>query len=378
MKRFKLSNLLTIFATLLLCSCGGDDIEDPKGENSKDSLTPLSVSQKFLTDGMIFDSAEDAKTFHFKSETTWTATLDVTEDEEKSDLWCTIDKMEGEAGNSAITVHCLANKGNQNRTATLTISNQGSSMRIRITQAYETFLQLSEYDVVVSDSSHLVSIGVTYNVDHYSLEIPSEASSWIHPVNTRAKKENIENFQIDPNPHPARNASISFHACNKDGNILFTQYLYISQISAPSYLIGRQESFVYEGSGTSQLMIQQNGSYKSMGDAESFHADFTVSVSDSLATIDIPSIAMNGGTINKTHLSQLVMSENEDKMTELTEGFPTSLSGSFTIDNKTYQISNVYMEITANAWEMNIALLQIYFGENGEYVLSIKYIGKRE
>ena len=377
MKRFYLSNLLAIFATVLLCSCGGDDIEDPNGETTKDSLTPLSVSQKFLTDGMTFDSVEDAKTFHFKSGTTWTATLDFTEDEENSDPWCTIDKMEGEAGNSAITVHCMVNKTNQDRTATLTISNKSSSIRILITQAYETFLQLSEYDVVVSDSSHLVSIGVTYNVDHYSLEIPSEASSWIHPVNTRAKKESIENFQIDPNPHPARIAPISFHACNRDGNILFTQYLYISQISAPSYLIGRQESFAYNGTGKSELKYLENGSYKNKGE-ENFNADFIINVSDSLATIEIPSLTLNGGTLRDTRLSQLVLSENEDKMTELTKGFETSLSGSFTLDGKTYPISDVYLEITANAWEMNIALLEIYFGENNEYVLSIKYIGKRE
>ena len=374
MKRSNLSNLLAFFAAFLLCSCGGDDMEEPNP--SKDSLTPLSVSQKFLTEGMTLDSAEDAKTFHFKSGTAWTALLDVSENEENSDPWCTIDKTEGEAGNSAITVYCMVNKSDQDRTATLTISNQSTSIRIHITQAYETFLQLSDYDIVLSDSSHLVSIGVTYNVDHYTLEIPSEAS-WIHSVHTRAKKENIEDFQIDPNPHPARNVSISFHACNRDGNILFTQYLYISQISAPSYLIGRQESFIYSGTGTSQLKCLENGSYKNKGE-EDIHADFTISVTDSLATIEIPSLSMNRGILNKIQLNQLLLSENEGEITTFTEGTQTALSGSFTIDGKTYPVSNVYMEITANAWEMNIALLEIFFGENEEYVLSIKYIGKRE
>ena len=79
MKRFILSNLTAIFAALLLGSCGGDDVESP--QDSKDSLTPLPVSQHFLSQGMTFNSAEDAKTFHFNSATPWTAQREVQEDE---------------------------------------------------------------------------------------------------------------------------------------------------------------------------------------------------------------------------------------------------------------------------------------------------------
>ena len=376
MKRFILSNLTAIFAALLLGSCGGDDVESP--QDSKDSLTPLPVSQHFLSQGMTFNSAEDAKTFHFKSTTPWTAQLEVQEDEEKSVLWCAIDKTEGEAGNAAINVYCFANKGNSDRKATLTISNQSTSLRFSISQTYEVFLQLTEYDVIVSDSSNLVSIGVTYNVDHYTVEIPAEATSWISLVGTRAKKESVEKFQIQPNPHPARNASIPFNACDKDGNILFTQYLYVSQISAPSHLIGRQESFVYSGLSQSLIKALEGGKYDKTVSSDDIQADFTLSVDDSLSTIRIPSFAMKGATLSPIRLTQLVLAENEDKTTTLTLGPETTLEGSLTIDGTTWQASDAYMEITANAWEFNIALLEIFFGENKEYVLSIKYLGKRD
>ncbi|MBQ1634158.1 MAG: BACON domain-containing protein [Bacteroidaceae bacterium] len=376
MKRFILSNLTAIFAALLLGSCGGDDVESP--QDSKDSLTPLPVSQHFLSQGMTFNSAEDAKTFHFKSATPWTAQLEVQEDEEKSVLWCAIDKTEGEAGNAAINVYCFANKGNSDRKATLTISNQSTSLRFSISQTYEMFLQLTEYDVIVSDSSNFVSIGVTYNVDHYTVEIPAEATSWISLVGTRAKKESVEEFQILPNPHPARNASIPFNACDKDGTILFTQYLYVSQISAPSYLIGRQESFTYTGSCRPLIKALEGGKYDKTISSDDIQADFTLGVADSIASLRIPSLVTKGASLSQIQLNQLILSDNEEKTTTIALGPESTLEGTLTIDGTIWQASEAYMEFTADAWEMNIAQLEIFFGENKEYVLSIKYSGKRD
>jgi len=376
MKRIISFPLLGVLSLLLFSACGDDDVEEP---NPQDTLTPLPISQAFLTGGMTFDSAEDAKTFHFKSSSAWTAKLDVNPDEANSTLWCTIDKTEGEAGAAAITVYCLANKDNQDHTATLTIANEGTSLEVHITQSFETFLELSEYDVVVSDSSNLVTINISYNVDHYSFEIPSEASSWISSVGTRARKEGTERFQIEPNPHQARSTSIPFNACDASGKVLFTQHLYVSQISAPSYLIGRQEDFVYSGSGTSQLItLQENGSHKHTGDAETIQTDITLAVSDSLATLTIPSMEVNGGTLSTIRLEQLLLAENEAKTTTISDGLSTALTGSFTRDGKSYPISGIYMEVTATAWEITVSHLQIYFGENEEYILSIKYFGHRE
>lgn len=179
-------------------------------------------------------------------------------------------------------------------------------------------------------------------------------------------------------PNPARNASIPFNACDKDGTILFTQYLYVSQISAPSYLIGRQESFTYTGSCRPLIKALEGGKYDKTISSDDIQADFTLGVADSIASLRIPSFVTKGASLSQIQLNQLILSDNEEKTTTIALGPESTLEGTLTVDGTIWQASEAYMEFTADAWEMNIAQLEIFFGENKEYVLSIKYSGKRD
>ena len=139
-------------------------------------------------------------------------------------------------------------------------------------------------------------------------------------------------------------------------------------------LVGQKgQVYNYSVKGTAQRLDKSGNSYVNNTSAKAFTATLPVTVNNSTAMFVLPAMEIDG--IKMTDITY-----NNLTLTAATNGEYTSMdvsnnlevSGTATINGTEYPARDLYIkEACLTSAGIYITTMQIYFGENGEYVLSL-------
>lgn len=135
------------------------------------------------------------------------------------------------------------------------------------------------------------------------------------------------------------------------------------------------ESYDYQCNGKIQPCIINGEQYMPMGSGTplSYSGTITVKATQSTATLTVPAVNVDGVTIGQVTISGLTLTAVGESYTSLSvpdQG--VSAEGSITVDGKTYEISNLYLEdAKLTSQELAITNLQLFFGEGEEYLINM-------
>lgn len=147
---------------------------------------------------------------------------------------------------------------------------------------------------------------------------------------------------------------------------------------ASNYVNAQGTTYNYTGTAQAQLLKKTADGYLFVEkDGKTTKVDMTLPlVAGNVATIQFPTISVDGGTMTNTAVGNLVITANGSKNT-VTVGDQTTATGSLTLDGKTYNISGVYLQdCTYSTTKFEGKTMQIYFGDANDYVMSITFDGK--
>lgn len=188
----------------------------------------------------------------------------------------------------------------------------------------------------------------------------------------------------------------TFVSC--DGDVLGTIAEIIKQVITNSS--ERKTTFEYSGTLTAQLLISDGkGGFTTAGDAVSFEGTqcpvterrFTRTTSNSmsdgstqlvgqkemhLADIELPALPVNGAEMTNVNLYSLDCKIDTAQIRSISFGDETSGTGSLTIGEQSYELSNVFFDGQFDQKMYKIKTTSLYFGET--YVVNITYDAKNK
>ena len=169
--------------------------------------------------------------------------------------WCAVSPSRGgKAGDNILNVICIANKGTDNRTATVAIKAMDLVQEVVITQLQTNVLVLTakkEYDIPYQGQE--IGFKVSHNLD---LEIDIEGD-WIKNAGTKALEEKDLTFVVEPNTGAARSGKITFTAGPLQEEIVINQDAWVLE-----FTVDPAEDFTFnpEG-GTHKISVSSNVDY---------------------------------------------------------------------------------------------------------------------
>jgi hypothetical protein len=148
-----------------------------------------------------------------------------------------------------------ANDSNDNRTGTITVSNGNIVQEIKVMQAgqYDILLSQSEFSVVADGET--IQVVVSSNLDYMT----TISDDWVKEVGTRALADKTYSFEVSPNlTYDSRTATITFQSITGD----VSKTLTITQAQRNALVVADKEySFESEG-GSLDLKVQANVDYE--------------------------------------------------------------------------------------------------------------------
>lgn len=151
--------LLTLFKTTafvtLLVGCG------ETGKESDPEVTPeINFPEAIVSSGISVESPAQSVTVNFTTNVAWSATV--------SADWVTISPTSGEAGKNSVKVMIKENKTGQPRSATVTITDEGSTQKVSVTVRQEALLaslSVTPESLTFSANKGEEMLNVTSNTD---------------------------------------------------------------------------------------------------------------------------------------------------------------------------------------------------------------------
>lgn len=210
MKRYLFFHVL--LSALLLCGCGG---------SSDDELQPdvtLSVTPSLVT----IDADAGRDEFVVEASGDWTLS-GVPE-------WCSsVRPNRGGAGKTAVSIVGKFYDGEQDRTATLTVTCGAKSVPVALTQRGKRSILLTPDRI-----EPLACGGDSFEVRAeanfaYKVEIRQEGDPWLRQVGSLPKENGTLYFEAAPNPGVAREAVVVFRDTQSD----YEAKLAVTQLGAP-------------------------------------------------------------------------------------------------------------------------------------------------
>ena len=167
-----------------------------------------------------------------------------------SESWLKVSPSSGEANEKEITVTitCEANTTYDDRECKITVTTEGLSETISVTQKTTLGLFASPNIVEISPEAQAITINAQSNVQ-YLVEIDEEAKDWITHVPTKGLSESAVSFQIARNDGYDRTGKIFLKYDNLQEMITIKQrygYVIFDDVSFKSYCL---ESFDTDGDG---------------------------------------------------------------------------------------------------------------------------------
>lgn len=156
---------------------------------------------KVLTEAseLVAPQAESQVYIDFETNVDWAATIEATD-------WCTLspNPATGAAGTHKLTVTCLANETNDNRTVKVVITAQGESQEVVITQLQKDALTVGEKTFSVPAEGGNVEFTVSHNVKFTA----TSDAEWLTKAETKAMESTKVTFVAAANTGAERTASI--------------------------------------------------------------------------------------------------------------------------------------------------------------------------
>ena len=177
----KLLPILLCTISLVLGSCG----EDPEPTPAPAPDPVLTVSPQSL----VFTSEGGAQNIQVKATNSWTASA--------SGTGISVSPMSGE-GDATVTVTAAATNSTDQITGTVSFSSKGLSASVSVVQEERKVLKVGDGLTIPSEGGTF-AVDIEYNTD-YTVEVSSDAKSWITFVATRALQSGKLEFQFAENP----------------------------------------------------------------------------------------------------------------------------------------------------------------------------------
>lgn len=206
---------------------------------------------KVLTEAseLVAPQAESKVYIDFEVNVDWTATIEATD-------WCTLspNPAAGAAGTHKLTVTCLANETNDNRTVKVVITAQDAKEEIVITQLQKDALTVGEKTYTVPAEGGEVRFTVSHNVEFTA----TSSAAWLTRKETKALTNTEVVFVAAENLDPERTATITV----TDGTL--TETLTVTQAAwVPQFEVSPAEDqwLAVEG-GSVTLTVDANVAYE--------------------------------------------------------------------------------------------------------------------
>ena len=202
MKKF-----LFLIAMLTIALPGCTEWDEP------DSQLPTISIINSDTEELNFSSGASEQTVAFKSNCNWSATT--------SDEWIKVSPSSGKAGeNCEVTVSIEENTSHDPRHGKVTISIDGMSIDLAVTQDKKNILILSTSQVKLPQAGGSFEVVVKSNIDFtYAIK-----ADWIKAVTSRALTENTMRFEAEANPDvDSRKGEIVFKGDGYTETVTVTQ-----------------------------------------------------------------------------------------------------------------------------------------------------------
>lgn len=175
--------------------------------------------------------------------------------------------------------------------------------------------------------------------------------------------------------------SMSISSCDTVKKVLADQQTQQLLGAIITNMMGQQGSnYQFKGSGTTQLLTLKAGGtafqdYEQGSKQVKFNGQMMVVVNNTNANMIIPDLKVGEGTMNGIKLYNMQLSQATNA-TGITVGDNSTIDGTYTINGKAYKASNLYISATVTNQQLNITLMSIYFGDNGEYAVNIVFDGQ--
>ena len=152
-------------------------------------------------------------------------------------------------------------------------------------------------------------------------------------------------------------------------------------------LLGTNTTYTYSGNGSYQCLAEPNstGAYaKTLANFTTQGSQValtTTSVNETEATVVLPAVSSNGVTMSAVTLSGLYMQSNGNTTTLSVPADGISGEGTFTSENQTYSLSNLYVTSASATSGVITMEMTLYFGtanSQGAYpvAVNVKYSGQ--
>ena len=168
-------NILLIFSfCLLIFSCQKDDEPSIIIKDSEINISNIG----------------DSQTISFDASMNWTA--------KSSATWCAISPASGDASIKSLDITVATNETHDARSCIITISIGALTKTIKVIQAQEDAIILSEKTLKISSESQTLEVELKTNVD-FEVIIPENAKNWISHSDTRSLKPETLRLNITEN-----------------------------------------------------------------------------------------------------------------------------------------------------------------------------------
>ena len=193
---------LYFFLLIFLFAACSDD--KTRGEGDPDGKIEIPEEQTPPS----FTQSGGSSVLQFIAKMSWTAGVTET----RSESWCTVYPMRGEAGTVNLTVRTEPNDTYAYRTATITLVAGKTTKTITVTQSQNNALVVDTVVYEVGVYGRQIDVVVRSNID-FTYEVRAADTSWIVPAETRALTTHRLKFGIKANYAPSsRKGQIFIHS----------------------------------------------------------------------------------------------------------------------------------------------------------------------
>lgn len=126
MKKYSLYPLLLVLS--IVSACSGNSNKDTPEMPEKDSFIPSSSSAVYFDEGMAFAQEGGSIEVTFTTNKVWKASVST------GDIWCSLDKVQGDPGTPTVIVSTAANDTDDERAAVITFTTGSISKQIKVKQ----------------------------------------------------------------------------------------------------------------------------------------------------------------------------------------------------------------------------------------------------
>lgn len=147
-------------------------------------------------------------------------------------------------------------------------------------------------------------------------------------------------------------------------------------------LLGQQGvTYNFTGKGTMQVLQNTGGANGFVNATErlAFQGTLPLTVNNSAATLQIPSMTLGNYQMSNITFSNLVLravtNGNVTEYTSVEVGDNTTADGSITVNGTSYPVTNLYMETKATNTTLTITIMSIYFGQDNEFAVNVVFTG---